>query len=97
MNENLLPPFALRRQGNVVNDIPKIQINASTKLDHCLILDDKRVNIPLQLIGTMSYFSTRKPSMYEYEEAVLHNQLVDLNMNKADWDPLWIPDMPKKR
>ena len=40
MLENLLPPFALRRQGNIVNDVPKIQINAPTELDHCLILVD---------------------------------------------------------
>lgn len=88
MSENLVPPFVLRRQGNVVNDIPKIQIDAPTELDHCLILDDNRVHIPLQLIGTMSYFQTRKPSMDEYEEAVLSNQLVDLNVNEAEWDPL---------
>ena len=86
MEENLIPPFALWRQGNVVNDIPKIQIDTPTELDHCLILDDRRVHIPLRLVGTMSYFRTRKPSMDEYEEDVLHNQLIDLNVNEAKWD-----------
>ena len=87
MEDNLIPPFALRRQGNVVNDIPKIQVDAPTELDHCLILDDKRVHIPLHLVGTMSYFNSRKPSIDEYEEAMLHNQLIDLNVNEAEWDP----------
>ena len=53
MTENLVPPFALRRQGNIVNNIPKIQLDKPSELDHCLILDNIRVHIPLQLIRTI--------------------------------------------
>ena len=88
MTENLIPPFALRRQGNVVNDVPKIQIDSPSELDHCIILDDSRVHIPLQLNGTMSYFRTRKPTIDEYQEAVIQNNLIDLNVNELDWDPM---------
>ena len=88
MNENLVPPFTLRRQGNVVNDIPKIQLDAPSEMDHCIILDDNRIHIPLQLIGTMSYFKTRMTSIDEYEEAVLKNNLVDMDVNEPDWDPM---------
>ena len=42
----------------------------------------------MHLVGTMPYFHSRKPSIDEYEEAMLHNQLIDLNVNEADWDPM---------
>ena len=88
MKENLIPPFVVRRQGNIVNDIPKIQIIDPTEKDHCLILDDMRVNIPLKLDGTISYFVTRKPSIDEYEEALTSVKLIDLNVNESDWNPM---------
>ena len=47
MMENLCPPFIVRRQGHIVNDIPKIQIVNPSERDHCLILDDEKVIIPL--------------------------------------------------
>ena len=56
MKDNLVPPFTVRRQGNIVNDVPKIQVLNPSELDHCLILDNERINIPLRLHGTMSYF-----------------------------------------
>ena len=88
MKDNLVPPFTVRRQGNIVNDVPKIQVLNPSELDHCLILDNERINIPLRLHGTMSYFQTRKPSIDEYEEAVASDMVVDLNMNELDWDPM---------
>lgn len=87
MRENLIPPFVVRRQGNVVNDIPKIQVLNPTEDDHCLILDDDRIRIPLKLDGTMSYFHTRKPGLDEYQQAMAMDQIIDLNVNEADWDP----------
>ena len=87
MKENLVPPFVVRRQGHIVNDVPKIQVLDPTEDDHCLILDDGRVRIPLRLDGTMSYFHSRKPQMDEYEQAVSSDQLIDLNVNEAEWNP----------
>ena len=87
MKENLIPPFVVRRQGNVVNDIPKIQVFNPTEEDHCIILDDGNVRIPLKLDGTMSYFHTRKPRMDEYQQAMAADEIIDLNVNESDWDP----------
>ena len=57
MEENLVLLFTIRRQDNEVNDVPKIKLNSPSKLEHCLILDDKQVHVPLQLNGAMSYIS----------------------------------------
>ena len=88
MEENMVPPFTLRHHGNVVNGIPKIQLDVPLKLDHCLILDDKQKHIPLQLIGTMSYFKIYEPKIDEYEEAAPKNELINFNMDEAGWDPM---------
>ena len=49
MKEHLIPPFVVRRQGNVVNDIPKIQVINPTEDVHGMILDDGRVRIALKI------------------------------------------------
>ena len=87
MKENLIPPFVIRRQGNIVNDIPKIQVLNPTEEDHCLILDHSRVKIPLKLDGITSFFHTRKPRMDEYQQAMASDQIIDLNVNESDWNP----------
>ena len=57
MKENLIPPFVVRRQGNVV--ILKLQVINPTKDGHCMILDDGKVQIPFKLDSTTSYFCWR--------------------------------------
>ena len=71
----------------MVSDIPKIQVLNPTEEDHCLILDDEKVKIPLKLDGTMSYFFTHKPSIDEYQQAMAAGLIIDLNVNEAEWDP----------
>jgi len=39
---NLIPPLVMRRQGNIVNDTPKMQIIDPSDKDHCLILDEEK-------------------------------------------------------
>ena len=87
IKENLIPPFLVWRQGNVVNDVPKIQILGPTEEDHYLILDDGKTKIPLKLDGTMSYFYTRKPNVDEYQQAMTADLIIDLNVNEPKWDP----------
>ena len=87
MTENLIPPFVVRRQGNKVYDVPKIQVINPTEDDHWVILDDVKVMIPLMLDGTMLYFHTRKPRMDEYQQAMAADEIIDLNVNESDWDP----------
>lgn len=87
MKENLIPPFVVRRQGNIINDIPKIQVLNPTEEDHCLILDEGRIRIPLKLDGTTSYFHSRKPKLDEYQQAMAADQIIDLNVNESEWNP----------
>ena len=62
MNHNLLPPFVVRRKGNILNDIPKMQVQDPSVEDHSIFFPNDDVRIPLQLIDTISYFSLRKPT-----------------------------------
>ena len=87
MEENLLPPFVVRQQGHKLSEIPKIQVDDLKETDHCLILDDDGMKIPLQLNGIVSYFHTRKPIEDEYEEAIIANNVISLNVNEDKWDP----------
>ena len=89
MEENLLPPFVVRRQGHILNDTPKIQVKSPTKDDHCLIFENGVGRIPLQLCDTISYFTTRKPTEQEYLEASAEDKVIDLNVD----EPTFIPSM----
>ena len=61
MKNNLLPPFALREAGIVVNETPKIQSKDPLVEDHSLFFKETDVRIPLSLWGIFSYFPTTKP------------------------------------
>ena len=87
MEENLLPPFVVRRQGHKLSEIPKIQVDDPKETDHCLELDDNGMRIPLQLNGIVSYFHTRKPTEDEYEEAIVRDNVISLNVDEEKWDP----------
>ena len=59
MDHNLVPPFVVRRRGNLLSDVPKIHVSDPSVDDHSLQFDDSTVRIPLQLTGTTSYFDSR--------------------------------------
>ena len=65
-----------------MNEIPKIQVLNPNESDHCLLLDDESVMIPLRLYGIVSYFNTRKPSIDDYQEALIKDNVIDLNVNE---------------
>ena len=58
MEHNLVPPFVVRRRGNEINDIPKIQCADPSDKDHSMKFLDSDVRIQFQLVGTTSYFDT---------------------------------------
>ena len=65
MQHNLIPPFILREAGIIVNDVPKIHKKAPTNDDHCIIVEEHNLKIPLRLTGMFSYFESTKPSQDE--------------------------------
>jgi hypothetical protein len=87
MDHNLLPPFVVRRKGNILNDIPKMQVQDPSVEDHSIFFPNDDVRIPLQLIDTISYFSSRKPNHDELTLAQDTNTLLEMNVNERAWDP----------
>ena len=65
MEHNLIPPFIMRVGGVIVNDVPKIHCKDPTIDDHCIKFPNCELRIPLQLIGTFSYFHSRMPTVQE--------------------------------
>ena len=43
-------------------------------------------NIEKDIISTMLYFHMRKSQIDEYQQAMLSDQIIDLNVNEADWN-----------
>ena len=62
MENNLIPPFILREEGLQVNERAKIHTEDPTADDHSIIFPTTNFQIPLQLFGVFSYFSTTKPT-----------------------------------
>ena len=87
MNHNLVPPFVIRRRGNVVSDVPKIHCQHPTENDHTISFEDTDVRITLQLVGTTSYFDSEKPTLDEIAEALESDSILELNLDEEEWDP----------
>ena len=86
MLHNLVPPFVIRREGNLLNDIPKMQVDDPNVDDHSLYFPEAEVRIHMQLVGTVSFFSTRIPTEEEIAEAVEKDVILDLNTDEPEWD-----------
>ena len=83
MDHNLIPPFIMRAGGVTVNDVPKIHCVDPSTNDHCISFSGEALRIPLNLIGTFSYFHTRLPI---YDE--LHNcDKFFITPDASDWNP----------
>ena len=79
---NLIPPFILKPGGVTVNDVPKIYCDDPTIDDHCIIFPNIELCIPLQLIGTFSYFHSRMPTandLYDCDKIFLIPDSIDWN------------------
>ena len=83
MDHNLIPPLIMRTGGVTVNDVPKIHCDDPTRDDHCILFQDIELRIPLQLIGTFSYFHSRMPTATELYDC----DKVFLTPDASDWNP----------
>ena len=82
MQHNLLSPFILRAGGVQVNDTAKIHCTDPTVEDHAITFKDSELRIPLQLIGTFSYFHNRTPTvqeLHDYEKLFITPDASDCN------------------
>ena len=82
MDNNLIPPFMLRKMGVTVNDIPKIHKEDPTVDDHAITFMEMGFRIPLSLWLIFSYFLTSKPTHDN-----LHNPNEVYILSPATWNP----------
>ncbi len=89
MENNLIPPFAIRMSGAEVNEEAKCLAKEPTINHHSIFWPSEinkhqqEIRIPLQLHGTISYFPSRILSRQE-----VHNHYhFNLSPNCAEWNP----------
>ena len=87
MENNLIPPFVVRRRGNEINDVPKIHCADPTERDHSMKFSDSDVRIQFQLARTTLYFDTRMPTADEVMIAMDAGEILKLNTEEPEWDP----------
>ena len=83
MKVNLIPPFLMRLNGIVIDECPKFLAIEPDDNTHSITVKDENIRIPLNLIGIVSYFPSRKPERSE----MIHDQMIDLTPRYEDWDP----------
>jgi hypothetical protein len=83
MVNNLIPPFIMRAGGAIVNDTAKIHCIDPTIDDHCIFFRTSDLRIPLQLIGTFSFFHSRMPGIQELYDC----DKVFITPDSSDWNP----------
>ena len=85
LHNNLLCPMQMRIYDVKVNDIPKYLTDNPTDQTHSIVMREKleTLLIPLHLHGVTSYFTSRKPTMEEY------NNYTHFSATAVDqeWDP----------
>ena len=82
MENNLIPPFILREAGLQVKERAKIHTEDPTMDNHSIMFPMTGFQIPLQLFGIFSYFSTTKPT----EDDILAGHDVYV-MTPEKWNP----------
>ena len=87
MTTNLLSPFQLRAFGILINDTPlqHLEANLRTSDQHSIQVGD--LHIPLELQGTMSGFTSRKPTTLEVTDKSGANGIHVYMTSDASWDP----------
>ena len=92
LERNLLCPFQMRMNDIIVNDSPLTTLLRSNQLKdlpstaHSIISLSPPLQIPLRLRGTMSYFETRKPTLFEIEHPDQYPQ-IEMTYSMPQWDP----------
>ena len=83
MHNNLIPRFIMRARGVTVNDVPKIHCDDPTVDGHSTLFPKANLRIPLQLIGTFSYFHTQMPTATELYDC----DKLFIIPDTSDWNP----------
>ena len=83
MIHNLIPPFIIQAGSATVNDTAKIDCADPIVDNHCIILCNTDLRIPLQLVGTFSYFHSRMPLVHELHDC----DKVFITPDSSDWNP----------
>ena len=83
MKVNLIPPFLMRLNGIKIDECPKFLATDPNDNTHSIFMEEYDIRIPLNLIGIISYFPSRKPERSE----ITNDQMIDLTPRYDDWDP----------
>ena len=83
ISHNLLPPFILREAGVIFDECPKSQAEHPTVENHSLFFPESDLRIHLELNGTFSSFTTRRPTEDELENC----DKIFITPDSASWDP----------
>jgi hypothetical protein len=87
---NLLGTMQVRDNGVLINDQPKYQAVNPTNDHHSIFIpsdnEHDSLRIPLRLHGVTHYFTSRVPTVQEYESTEPH-YCVTLTAEAPDWDP----------
>ena len=82
MENNLVPPIAMRLAGCDVNECPKFLAKNPSIAHHSVYFPTAGVRIPFQIEGIVSYFPTRKPDKNELEKYSGEYLLLTPNTNE---------------
>ena len=83
LHNNILCPMQMRMYDVKLNDIPKYLTDNPTDQIHSIVMHEKgeTLLIPLHLHGVTSYFTSRKPTMEEYNNCT--------HFSATSVDPEW--------
>ena len=62
MNNNLTPPFIMRKAGIIVNNTSKMYLVDPDILYYSILFNESKVRIPMSLLEIFSYLLTTHPS-----------------------------------
>jgi len=91
MKVNLLSPMQVRANDIAVNDEPKSMVLNPSDDHHAIVVPPQEPNldglrIPLSIRGVISYVTTRKPTIKEYEQCP-EDHRIELTYESPEWDP----------
>jgi len=89
METDLINPYQLRDQGIIVNDVALQHLPPSQRQmkSHSILSEDPPMHIPLNLKGTMSGFTVRKPTWDEIRDADQHKVTFVHMTSDIKWKP----------
>ncbi|GAX26404.1 hypothetical protein FisN_UnNu099, partial [Fistulifera solaris] len=88
MHRHLISPAQLRHNQVVVNETPLLHLPPEQRRpeSHSILFSEPALQIPLKLMGTISYFPTRRPTDKELSSDV---DCIHVNVtSESFWDPM---------